>query len=77
LVHNAPGFGHDDYIACKKYGIDVYCPINSYGKFDNQIQDEELENVFYEKANPVILQRLQENNQLLFHEKIRHSVAHD
>ena len=21
LVHNAPGFGNDDYLACKKYGI--------------------------------------------------------
>lgn len=77
LVHNAPGFGHDDYIACKKYGIDVYCPINQYGKFDEQIKDEELLNLFYEKSNPIIMERLKEKNLLLFSEKIKHSVSHD
>ena len=29
LVHTAPGHGADDYIASKKYGLDVLCPVDS------------------------------------------------
>ncbi len=52
LVHNAPGFGQDDYYACKKYNIDVYCPIDDFGKYNKDINDSELEGMFYLKANP-------------------------
>ena len=77
LVHNAPGFGHDDYLACKKYNINVFCPINNYGKFTDDVKDDELNGLFYLDANPIIIERLKDNNSLLFHEKITHSVAHD
>ncbi|MGL4947987.1 MAG: isoleucine--tRNA ligase [Mycoplasma sp.] len=77
LVHNAPGFGLDDYYACRKYGIDVYCPINDFGKFDASINDPELENVFYTKANDIILERLTNSGNLLKKTDLVHSVAHD
>lgn len=77
LVHNAPGFGQDDYYACKKYGIDVYCPIDDFGKYNKDINDSELEGVFYLKANPIIIDRLQQANALLASKEIKHSVAHD
>ncbi|MGL4950590.1 MAG: isoleucine--tRNA ligase [Mycoplasma sp.] len=77
LVHNAPGFGLDDYYACRKYGIDVYCPIDDFGKFNSSINDPELENVFYTKANEIILNRLIDSNNLLKRIDIVHSVAHD
>ena len=77
LVHNAPGFGLDDYYACKKYGIEVFCPIDDNGKFDNSINDNELQGVFYTKANEIIIDRLRKNNSLLLVENITHSVAHD
>lgn len=77
LVHNAPGFGQDDYYACKKYGINVYCPIDDFGKFNREINDLELEGVFYIKANDIILNRLKQTNSLLKASEIVHSVAHD
>lgn len=77
LVHNAPGFGLDDYLACKKYGIEIYCPIDDFGKFNEEINDSELENMFYLNANPIIIQRLKDKHQLVLHEKIIHSAAHD
>lgn len=77
LVHNAPGFGLEDYYACKKYGIDALVNIDNYGKFNALVNDKELENIFYEDANPIIIQRLRDNNLILHHEKITHSVAHD
>ena len=77
LVHNAPGFGNDDYLACKKYGINVYCPIDSFGKFTNECNDEELIGKFYIDANPIIIDRLKNTNSLIQYNKITHSVAND
>lgn len=77
LVHNAPGFGLEDYIACKKYNIDIYCPIDDFGKFNDEINDEELKGLLYINANSIIINRLIKNNNLFHHEKIIHSVAHD
>lgn len=77
LVHNAPGFGNDDYLACKKYGINVYCPIDSFGKFTNECNDEELIGKFYIDANPIIIDRLKNTNSLIQYKKITHSVAND
>jgi isoleucyl-tRNA synthetase len=77
LVHNASGFGNDDYLACKKYGIKPYVPIDAYGKYDATVLDKDLVGVFYENANEIIINKLKENNSLLKHEVITHSVAHD
>lgn len=77
LVHNAPGFGHDDYLACKKYDIKAFCPIDNYGKFTSEVKDKEIEGLFYNDANEIIIERLKKSNSLLLHEKIIHSAAHD
>ncbi|MGL4647208.1 MAG: isoleucine--tRNA ligase [Mycoplasmoidaceae bacterium] len=77
IVHNAPGFGNDDYLACKKYEIDVFCPIDEYGKFTSEVNDETIEGLFYLDANPIIIEKLRESGNLIQYEKITHSAAHD
>ncbi|MDR2829408.1 MAG: isoleucine--tRNA ligase, partial [Mycoplasmataceae bacterium] len=77
LVHNASGFGNDDYLACKRYGIKPYVPIDAYGKFTNESIDPQLVGMFYENANAIIIQKLKDAGALLKHEVIKHSVAHD
>ncbi|GMO14367.1 MAG: isoleucine--tRNA ligase [Mycoplasmoidaceae bacterium] len=79
LVHNASGFGKDDYLACKKYGIKPYVPIDQYGKFNDDILsiDKELKGVFYIDADKIIIMKLNNANALLKHDVITHSVAHD
>lgn len=77
LVHNAPGFGHEDYIACKKYNIKPYCPIDNYGKFTKEVNNKDLEGLFYQDANKVILEKLEKKGLLLKQSKITHSAAHD
>ncbi|ACI60184.1 isoleucine--tRNA ligase [Ureaplasma urealyticum] len=77
LVHNAPAFGLEDYYACKKYGIETEVIIDQFGKYNALVNDSELENMFYEDANQVILDRLICNQLLIHHELITHSVAHD
>jgi isoleucyl-tRNA synthetase len=77
LVHNAPGFGLEDYFACKNYNIHPFVPINNVGVFTEEVNDKELEGKFYEKTNELICERLKANNSLLYHSYIIHSVAHD
>jgi isoleucyl-tRNA synthetase len=77
LVHNAPGFGNDDYFACMKYGIKPYAPIDNYGKFTSEVNDATLIGVFYEDANKIITERLTACNALLNLSFFTHSVAHD
>ncbi|MBR0183920.1 MAG: class I tRNA ligase family protein [Clostridia bacterium] len=77
LVHIASGFGLDDYYVAKKYGIKIYCPVDDSGKFSKEINDPELEGVFYERANEIILDRIKKLNALLRCDKIVHSIPID
>ncbi len=77
LVHNAPGFGVEDYIACKAYNIPIFCPIDEAGKFTSEVNDENLSGVFYETANEQIINRLDANKALLKFLFINHNAAID
>lgn len=77
LVHNAPGFGLDDYLSCQKYQINIHCPVNGLGHFTNQVKIPNLQGLFYKQANPIIIELLQQHQMLLFASKIVHNVAHD
>jgi isoleucyl-tRNA synthetase len=73
-VHNAPGHGHDDFVVCREYGIDPYCPVDSKGNFTDEAGEFAGKNIF--EANPLILERLKNTFSLLFSEKISHSYPH-
>lgn len=77
LVHNAPAYGLDDYYACKKYNIESEVNIDQYGKYNSFVDDDELNGMFYEEANEVIINRLKNDGNLLDYKTITHSVAHD
>lgn len=74
LVHTAPGHGHEDFAVGQKYGLPVLNPVNDKGVFTEQAGP--FAGMFYEKANPKIIEALQETGQLLAQGKIRHSYAH-
>jgi isoleucyl-tRNA synthetase len=76
-VHNAPGFGEDDYLACKKYNIAPYSPINHLGKFTTEINDTDLVGLFYDDANKVITEKLTKAGSLLHLSFFTHSAAID
>ena len=77
LVHNAPSFGDDDYLACKKYNINPTCPLDKYACFNDELNDPELKGLFYEKANDVIISRLKQQNKILHHSEFTHSAPID
>ena len=75
LVHTAPGHGEDDFNVGKRYGLDILCPVDSRGYLTKE--SGEFEGLFYEEANQVILNRLNEENALLKEIEIVHSYPHD
>ncbi|WP_033159699.1 isoleucine--tRNA ligase [Mycoplasmoides alvi] len=78
LVHCAPGFGIDDYIACKKNNInELIVHINDFGKIDANFHDERLRNIFYLDANKLICDFLKSTNNLHLCAEFVHSEAHD
>jgi isoleucyl-tRNA synthetase len=73
-VHTAPGHGHEDFEVGMKYGLPVLNPVNAKGVFTEEAGP--FAGLFYDKANPVIIEALENAGMLLAHGKIRHSYAH-
>ncbi|WP_414043454.1 isoleucine--tRNA ligase [Macrococcus sp. EM39E] len=74
-VHTAPGHGEDDFIVAQKYDLPVISPVDDKGVFTAEAG--EFEGLFYDKANPVITERLTEVDALLKLEFFTHSYPHD
>ncbi len=73
-VHTAPGHGDDDYRAGLEYGLDIYSPVNSGGRFDETAGKYEGLKVF--EANSVIIEDLKESGRLFHTNDIEHSYPH-
>ncbi|HYS55008.1 MAG TPA: isoleucine--tRNA ligase [Thermoanaerobaculia bacterium] len=74
LVHTSPGHGADDFNTGKRYGLDIYTPVNHRGEFTNDVPLWAGTQVF--KANPLIIELLRERGALLFAETITHAYPH-
>ena len=75
LVHTAPGHGEDDYFVGNKYNLDILVPVDDRGVFTSEAG--EFEGLYYESANPKIIDRLQELGTLLHVSYFVHSYPHD
>lgn len=73
-VHTAPGHGQDDYVVGQQYGLPVNNPVSNNGTFLPDTEFYAGESVF--KANPLIIETLQQNKALLCHIDIEHSYPH-
>jgi isoleucyl-tRNA synthetase len=73
-VHTAPGHGHDDFVIGKRYGLDIYCPVDNAGRFTSEVEHFAGERVF--EANPKIVDFLRERGVLLFSEDYGHRYPH-
>ncbi len=74
LVHTAPGHGHDDFVIGKEYGLEVYCPVDSAGRFTSEVEHFAGENIF--QANNKIVELMRENGSLLMSENYEHRYPH-
>jgi len=77
LVHTASGFGEDDYNVAQKYGLPVYSPMDDRGCFTKDINDPDLEGLFYDDANKVVSEKLKKSGNLLKLSFFTHSYPHD
>ncbi len=73
-VHTAPGHGADDFAIGKKYGLDVYAPVDSAGKFTAEVEHFAGLSVF--EANPKIVEFMRESGALVFVENYNHRYPH-
>lgn len=74
LVHTAPGHGHDDFVIGKRYGLEIYCPVDNAGRFTSDVEHFAGERVF--EANPKIVEFMRERGVLLFSENYEHRYPH-
>ncbi|MBE6675658.1 MAG: isoleucine--tRNA ligase [Ruminococcaceae bacterium] len=73
-VHTAPGFGADDYITCKRYGIDIIVPVDDRGY---QTEDAgKYAGLYYAQSNEVILADMKESGALFASEEMSHEYPH-
>jgi len=73
-VHTAPAHGADDFAVAKHYDLPVNNPVGSTGTFLESTEIFAGEFVF--KANPHVIDVLQEKGSLLHHEDYEHSYPH-
>ncbi len=73
-VHTAPGHGHDDFVIGRRYGLEIYCPVDNAGRFTAEVEGFAGEQVF--DANPKIVAFLRERGALLFSEDYQHRYPH-
>ena len=73
IVHIAPAYGEDDYLAAKALNpkFPVILNVDDYGNFDNTVVDWAGENIF--EANPKIIDWLRQNGILVKKDQHKHS----
>ncbi|TBL78172.1 isoleucine--tRNA ligase [Paenibacillus thalictri] len=74
-VHTAPGHGEDDFAIGQKYNLGVLCPVDDQGHMTAEAPG--FEGVFYDKANKMITEMLENSGHLLKLSMIQHQYPHD
>ena len=73
-VHTAPGHGADDFHIGKLYGLEIYNPVDSAGRFIPEVEHWGGEDIF--EANPKIVEFLREKGMLVHSERYEHRYPH-
>jgi len=77
-VHTAPGHGREDYQVGMEYGLDVFAPVDSRGRFTDVLYGDvsDLSGIDVLKANAGIQTKLSEMGTLVHGGTITHSYPH-
>ncbi len=74
-VHTAPGHGEDDFYISQSYDIEAICPVDEQGVFTDEAPG--FTGLFYDDANKVVTEKLDEVGALISLKFITHSYPHD
>ena len=70
FVHAAPAFGEVDFYACLKAEIELVCPVDSNGRFTEEVPD--FKGVYVKDADREIIKKLKLEGKVFHHGQIRH-----
>ena len=76
LVHTAPGHGAEDYETGRREGLEIYCPVQGDGTFDDTVP-EWLRGLDVWQANPKVVETLRDSGHLFRDHRFTHSYPHD
>ncbi len=74
IVHCAPSHGPDDFNLCLNNGIKAIETVDGDGKYTNNVKLFEGIHIF--KANPIVIEKLKEQKNLLLNGELVHSYPH-
>lgn len=74
IVHTAPAYGEDDYLTGQKYGLPMIHLVDLKGRFVDEVTP--FAGMDVKKADPKIIQYLDEKGLLFSSEKYQHSYPH-
>ncbi|MCF7791534.1 MAG: isoleucine--tRNA ligase [Victivallales bacterium] len=74
IVHTAPGFGEDDNITGKKYGIPEVCPVDNECCFTSEIED--YSGMYVKDTDKAIIKKLKLEGKLIHRGSIKHNYPH-
>ena len=74
IVHCAPSHGPDDFNLCLNNGIKAIETVDDDGKYTNNVSLFEGLHIF--KANPIVIEKLKDQNKLLSNGVLVHSYPH-
>lgn len=74
-VHTAPGHGHEDYLACKRYkDIEIIVPVDDKGVMTEEAG--EFNGLKYTDANKAIITKLEQTGRLFGKAELSHQYPH-
>ena len=74
IVHCAPSHGPDDFNLCLKNNIPSKYTVDNAGLYTDEIPSFSGTHIF--KADPLIIEKLKDENKLLSNDKLNHSYPH-
>ena len=73
-VHTAPGHGQDDYLIGLRYGLEIYNPVDNYGRYREDL--DLFGGMKLKEANTAVNAKLAEVGALLHESHVEHSYPH-
>ena len=74
LVHCAPAHGEDDYRVCQQAGINIVCPLDEAGCFNEEAPD--FQGAYVKDADKAIIKHLKNTNRLYHQDVIVHNYPY-
>ena len=76
VVHTAPGHGEEDFLAGRKYGLQILTPVDEQGRFTAEAGSFQGKAIRSGEADGAVLTALHESGNLLKREAYRHNYPH-